>query len=163
VIDVESGVSADAFDAQLNALDMLAVGAQVARGDAAVVLNPLGVTIPGSRRATAQLADRPGAAPRVRSSRAQQRGRWNTTVRTGQVRMAITLALGNLACSEPSRVAQAVRRGGADRGAPRRDRLRRCVGSGSPVVIDAEPGLVRLGIGEYPDFNTSPIRWRPIS
>src|SRR5262249_21634741 len=32
VLSVASGVSEDAFDAQLNALDMLAVGAQVARG-----------------------------------------------------------------------------------------------------------------------------------
>jgi uncharacterized membrane protein len=50
ILDVTAGASDAAFDAQLNALDMLSIGAQVARGDAAITINPLGITVPGSRR-----------------------------------------------------------------------------------------------------------------
>jgi hypothetical protein len=69
-------VSADAFDAQLNALDMLAVGAQVARGDAPSVLSPLGVSIPGVGTRHEPAADRRGAAHRGGGARAldTQRG-----------------------------------------------------------------------------------------
>ena len=157
VIDVESGMSADAFDAQLNALDMLSVGAQVARGDAAVVLNPLGVTIPGVASATAQL--RVVQAPRLAFGHPGRNsaGEWNTTVRTGQVRMAITLALGNLSVlgAQPVSLRLFVEAAQTEAHLASID----CADALDPVhrvVIDAEPGLVRLGIGEYPNFNTSP-------
>jgi len=158
VIDVASGVNADAFDAQLNALDMLAVGAQVARGDAGVSINPLGVTIPGVATATGQLrivqAPRIALGPPGRDSA----GEWNTTARTGQVRLAIHLALsGNLGLlgSQPVAVDLFVEAAQTEAHLAAID----CADASDPVhrvVVAAEPGLVRLGIGKFPNFATSP-------
>jgi uncharacterized membrane protein len=157
VLSVASGVSDDAFDAQLNALDMLSVGAQVARGDAAVSL-PLSLTIPGVTATTARLkiveAPRIAIGPPGRNAA----GEWNTTVRTGQVRLAINLSLGNrtiLGILVPVYVDLFVEAAQTEAHLAAID----CADASDPVhrvVVDAEPGLVRLGIGKYPNFDTSP-------
>jgi tight adherence protein G len=157
ILDVAAGASDAALDAQLNALDMLAVGAQVARGDAAVSINPLGITVPGVTKATAQL--RIVQAPRIAAGYPGKdaNGEWNTTVRTGQVRMAITLELTALGLLGNQLVSVKL----FVEAAQTQAHLAAidCADASDPVhhvVVDAEPGLVRLGIGEYPDFNNSP-------
>jgi uncharacterized membrane protein len=159
ILDVTAGAGDAAFDAQLNALDMLAVGAQVARGDAAVLIDPLGVTVPGLLSATAQL--RIVQAPRIALPGPPGKdasGEWNTEVRTGQVRMAINLNLGNhsiLGISVPVGADLFVE---AAQTAAHLDAID-CADASDPVhrvVVGAEPGLVRLGLGKYPDFMNSP-------
>src|SRR5258706_14818610 len=131
---------------------MLSVGAQVARGDAAVVVNPLGVTIPGVATASAQL--RIVQAPRIAVGPPghNSAGEWNTTVRTGQVRMTIKLALtDNLSVigSQPVSVDLFVEAAQTEAHLAAID----CADASDPVhrvVIDAEPGLVPAPDREVP-------------
>jgi uncharacterized membrane protein len=157
IIQVASGAHDAALDAQLNALDMLAVGAQVARGDAAVLISPLGLTIPGLASATAQL--RIVQAPHVAIGAPGQdaSGKWNTEVHTGQVRLAINLSLGNksiLGISVPVGIDLFVEAAQTDAHLDAID----CADADDPIhraVVGVEPGIVRLGIGKFPDFMNS--------
>jgi uncharacterized membrane protein len=157
IVHLTAGASDAAFDAQLNALDMLAVGAQLARGDAAVLISPLGVTVPGLASATAQL--RIVQAPDVAIGAPGQdaNGKWNTEVHTGQVRLAINLSLGNkpiLGFTVPVGIDLFVEAAQTDAYLDAID----CADADDPVhraVVGVEPGLVRLGIGKFPDFMNS--------
>jgi uncharacterized membrane protein len=85
-------------------------------------------------------------------------GNWNTEVRTGQVRMAIDLGVaGNLGILGTQPVSADLFVEAAQTKA-HLDSID-CADASDPVhraVIGAEPGLVRLGIGRYPDFENSP-------
>ncbi len=154
VIDVAAGVDA-AFDARLNAFDMLDVGAQVARGDSAVVLDSA-LDLPGLNNSVQlRIVQAPPVAFGAPGKDAN--GDWNTVVRTGQVRMEINLALGNL----PLLGGQPVSADLFVEAAQTQAHLDAidCADASDPVhrvVVGAEPGLVRLGIGKYPDFENSP-------
>jgi uncharacterized membrane protein len=158
VIDITAGVSDAAFDAQLNAFDMLDVGAQVARGDSAVLLDPLAVSIPGVMKTTARI--RIVQAPRIAVGPPGKDtdGEWNTVVRTGQVRMEINLRLSTpfpLLGNQPVSVDLFAEAAQTEAHLDAID----CADASDPVhrvVVGAEPGLVRLGIGKFPDFENSP-------
>lgn len=158
ILEVAAGTSDAALEAQLNALDMLAIGAQVARGDAAISINPLGITVPGVATATAQV--RIVQAPKIAFGYPGKNasGDWNTTARTGQVRMAITLGLTaglGLLGNQPVALRLFVEAAQTEAHLAAID----CADASDPIhraVVAAEPGLVRLGIGEYPDFENSP-------
>jgi len=160
ILDVAAEANDAALDAQLNAFDMLMAGAQVARGDSAILIDPLAVSIPG--------VVPNGVAMRLRVVQAPQidigppgkdaDGEWITSVRTGQVRMAITLKLGNLPLllgGQQVKVDLFVEAAQTEAHLDAID----CADASDPVhrvVVGAEPGLVRLGIGKYPDFTNSP-------
>ncbi len=158
VRDVVPGAGAPAREALLNAFDMLDVGAQVAVGDNAVVIDPLAATVPGVASTSMRLrivqSPRIAVGPPGRDAD----GAWLTSVRTGQVRMALEIRLLNgiaLLGPEPLNVDVFVE------GAPTVAHLDAidCADADDPVhrvVVGAEPGLVRLGIGHYPNFDTSP-------
>jgi uncharacterized membrane protein len=155
VIDIATGASDAAFDARLNAFDMLDVGAQVAHGDSAILLDNA-LDLPGLATSTRL---RIVQAPRMAIGPPGQDddGEWNTEVRTGQVRMAITLSLGNLSLLGSQAVSAELFVEAAQTKA-HLDSID-CADASDPVhrvVVGAEPGLVRLGIGHYPDFDTSP-------
>jgi uncharacterized membrane protein len=158
VLDVAPDAGRPALDAVLNAFDMLDVGAQVAVGDNAVVIDPLGATVPGVTSTALRLrivqSPRIAVGPPGRDAE----GAWNTQVRTGQVRMAIEVQLaGNLGILGSAPVSLDL----FAEVAPTLAHLEAidCADANDPVhvvVVGAEPGLVRLGVGHYPDFTNSP-------
>jgi tight adherence protein G len=157
VLDIAAGSGDAALDAQLNAFDMLDVGAQVARGDSAILIDPLTVSVPG---VTASAKIRIIQAPRIAVGPPGKNaaGEWNTQVRTGQVRMAVHLAVGSIAIFGSG---AAVSVDLFVEGAQTKAHLDAidCADASDPVhraFVGAEPGLVRLGIGKYPNFQTSP-------
>ena len=156
VLDIAAGVSDAAFDARLNAFDMLDVGAQVARGDSAIVLDNA-LDLPGVSTSTRL---RIVQAPRIAVGPPGQDadGNWNTVVRTGQVRMAITMGLGNIPLFGFQRALSLDLFVEAAQTEAHLDAID-CADASDPVhrvVVGAEPGLVRLGIGYFPDFENSP-------
>ena len=158
VLDVAPGSGDAALDAKLNAFDLLDVGAQVAGKDTAIVIDPLAVTIPGVTKTTVRMRIVQSPQLAVGAPGRGSDGEWITSVRTGQVRMAITMKLtgglgllGNQTVSVDLFVEAAPTVAHLD--------AIDCADASDPVhrvVVGAEPGLVRLGIGTYPDFDNSP-------
>jgi uncharacterized membrane protein len=158
VLDVAPGSGEPAREAVLNAFDMLDVGAQVAVGDNAIVIDPLAATVPGVSKTTLRMriiqSPRIAVGPPGRDGD----GNWNTQVRTGQVRLAIEvdlLGVLSLLGSQPVSIDLFAEI------APTLAHLDAidCADADDPVhlvVVGAEPGLVRLGVGSFPDFENSP-------
>ena len=155
-------VAPDAFDpardAVLNAFDMLDVGAQVAIGDNAIVIDPLAATIPGVSGATARLriiqSPRIAVGPPGRNAE----GAWSTVVRTGQVRLAVEVRLAEVLSILGSRPISLDLFAEVAPTLAHLDAID-CADASDPVhlvVVGAEPGLVRLGVGRFPDFENSP-------
>jgi uncharacterized membrane protein len=154
VLEVAPGSGEPAREAVLNAFDMLDVGAQVAVGDNAIVIDPLAATVPGVSKTTLQMRIVQSPRIAVGPPGLDADGNWNTQVRTGQVRLALELSLLPILGSPVSL-------GIFSEVAPTLAHLDAidCADASDPVhvvIVGAEPGLVRLGIGSYPDFNTSP-------
>ena len=154
VLEVAPEGSEAAQDAIVNAFDLLDVGAQVAVGDNAVVIDPLAASVPGVSNLLAKLrvvqAPRIAVGPPGRGAD----GEWQTQVRTGQVRLALELdllpILGNPVNLDLfAEIAPTL---------AHLDAID-CADASDPVhvvVVGAEPGLVRLGIGTFDDFDASP-------
>lgn len=148
----------DPRDVIFNSFDLLDIGLQVARGDDGVVVDPLGISPAGIASVGVRMkivqAPQLAVGPPGRGAD----GAWQTVVRTGQIRMAIELRveqgfglLGNnpVAFDVFVEAAPTVAHLDAVDCADADDPIHR-------VVVGVEPGLVRMGIGRYPDFDTSP-------
>src|SRR5258706_290085 len=82
-----------AFNAELNAFDLLDVGAQVANGVAGVTLNPLVLSVPGVASISAKLKIIEPAKIAIGYPGHDASGNWNTEVHTSQVRMELNVKL----------------------------------------------------------------------
>lgn len=150
LIKVDSGNPQKAANAEINLLQLLTLGAELANADSASLINvPLAVSVPGIASVDMALAliEKPSIA--IGPARRDSGGEWMTKARSAQVRLRLKLTLLDLVGGGVVSLPIYIEGGAAD--AALTGIQCRSPRDSSDVIIQVQPQLLTSYIGEVSD------------